>query len=135
MRAFDDFKNKQKTVWSNVFWYVKVSIFWKCIQYTIHWDKTQMLKKFPLNKINGIKNAHFLLSRIPTHHNFIFNLRFLNELKHKVHLSKTVCGIFHFWFHFVFIKVYSIVQQNAWTLLRLKNVIIPFKTKIIESQT
>ena len=134
MRAFDDFKNKQKTVWSNVFWYVKVSIFWKCIQYTIHWDKTQMLKKFPLNKINGIKNAHFLLSLIPTHHNFIFNLRFLYELKHKVHLSKTVCGIFHLWFHFVFIKVYSIVKQNAWTL-RLKNIIIPFKTKIIESHT
>ena len=29
-----------KSVWSNVFWYVKVCIFWKCIQYIIHWDKT-----------------------------------------------------------------------------------------------
>ena len=46
LKAFDYFKNKQKRVWSNVFWYVKVCIFWKCIQYTIHWDKTQMLKNF-----------------------------------------------------------------------------------------
>ena len=50
LKAFDDFKNKQKSVWSNVFWYVKVCIFWKCIQYTIHWDKIQMLKTTPSDK-------------------------------------------------------------------------------------
>ena len=27
------------------FWYVKVPIFGKCIHYTIHWHKTQILKK------------------------------------------------------------------------------------------
>ena len=43
-------------------------------------------------------------------------LRFLYELKHKICLSKTVRGILHFQFHFVFIKVYIFVQQNAWTL-------------------
>ena len=75
-----------------------------------------MLKKFPLDKINGIKTALFFLSQAPTHHSFTFNLRFLYELKHKVRLSKTVCGIFHFRFRFVFIKVYTFVQQNAWTL-------------------
>ena len=41
---------------------------------------------------------------------------FLHELKHKVRLSKTVCEIFHFRLRFVFIKVYILVQQNAWTL-------------------
>ena len=41
-----DFKSKQKSVWSNVFWYVKILIFWKCIQYSINWDKTQMLNIF-----------------------------------------------------------------------------------------
>ena len=46
LKAFDDFKNKQKIVWSNVFWYVKLFVFWKCIRGTIHWGKTQMLKKF-----------------------------------------------------------------------------------------
>ena len=35
LTAFDDFKNEQKGVWSHVFWYVKSSILWKCIQYTI----------------------------------------------------------------------------------------------------
>ena len=69
-----------------------------------------MLKKFPSNKINGAKNALFFLSRAPTHHSFTFNLRFLYELKHKVRLSKTVCGILHFRFRFIFIKVYISIQ-------------------------
>ena len=72
-----------------------------------------MLKKFSSDKINGTKNAHFFLSRAPTHHSFTFNLRFLYELKHTVRLSKTVCEISHFRFDFVFIKVYIFVQQNA----------------------
>ena len=75
-----------------------------------------MLKKFPSDKINATKNALFFLSRAPTHHNFSFNLRFLYELKHKVCLSITVRGIFHFRFRFVFIKVYIFVQQNVWIL-------------------
>ena len=75
-----------------------------------------MLKSFPSDKINGTKNALFLLSRVPDHHSFTFNLRFLHELKYKVRLSKTVCGSFHFRFRFVFIKVSIFVQQNAWTL-------------------
>ena len=75
-----------------------------------------MLEKFPSNKTKGTKNALFFLSRDPTHHSFTLNLRFLYELKHKVCLSKTVCGIFHFRFSFAFIKVYIFVQQNAWTL-------------------
>ena len=75
-----------------------------------------MLKKCPLEKINGTKNALFFLLRAPTHHSFTFNLQFLYELEHKVRLSKTVCGIFHFRFCFIFIKVYIFVQENAWYL-------------------
>ena len=91
------------------------------------------LKKFPLGKINSTKNALFFLLRAPTHHNFTFNLRFLYELKCEVRLSKTVCGIFHFRFPFVFIKAYIFVQQNVWTLW-LKNFhnLTPFKIKIME---
>ena len=66
--------------------------------------------------MNGTKNALFFLLRAPTHHKFTFNLRFLYELKHMVRLSKTQCGIFHFRFRFVFIKVYIFVPQNAWAL-------------------
>ena len=93
-------KTSNKSVWSNDFGYVKVCIFWRSIQYTIHWAKTQMLKKFPLDKINGTKNVLFFLWWAPVHHSFTFNLRFCKfckyELKHKVRLSKTVCGIFPF---------------------------------------
>ena len=56
-------KTSNKSVWSDDFWYLKVCIFWKCIRYTIHWDKTQMSKKFPSDKINGTKNALFFLLR------------------------------------------------------------------------
>ena len=44
---------------------------------------------------------------------FTFNFRFLYELKHKVHFSKTVCRIFHFRLGFIFIKAYIFVQQWA----------------------
>ena len=93
-----------------------------------------MLKKFSSDKINRTKNTLSILSQAPTHHSFTFNLRFSCELKHKVPLFKTVCGIFHFWFRFVFfvfIKVYVLVQQNPWTLW-LWNFIIPFKIKVIK---
>ena len=75
-----------------------------------------MLKKFPSDKINCTKNALFFLSRAPTHHSFTFYLQFLYEVKHKVCLFKTACGIFYFRFRFVFIKVYIFVQQKAWPL-------------------
>ena len=46
LKAFNDFKIKQESVRSNVFWYVRVYTFWNCIIYTIQWDKIQMLKNF-----------------------------------------------------------------------------------------
>ena len=69
LKTFKDFKNKQKSVWSNVFWFVKVCIFWKCFQHTIDWDKREILKKFRLDKINGAKNTLLFLSRAPTRKN------------------------------------------------------------------
>ena len=63
-----------------------------------------MLKKFPSDKINFIKNALIFLSWVPIHQSFTFNSRFLYELKHKVHLSKSACGIFHFRFRLVFFR-------------------------------
>ena len=74
-----------------------------------------MLKRFPADNINVTKNALFFLSRAPTHRSFTFNSQLLYELKHIVHLSKTVCGIFHFRSRLAFIKLYIFVQQNAWT--------------------
>ena len=106
------------------FWYIKVCILCKCIQYTKHWDRTQILNKFSSNKINGTKNAPFF-SRVSTRHSFTFNVWFLYELKHKVRLSKTVCEIFHFLFRFAFVKVYINVHQNGWTLWLFDRVLLP----------
>ena len=64
--------------------------------------------------------SSFFLSRAPTHHSFTFNLQFLYELKHKVRLSKTVCGIFHFRFGFVFVKVYFFCSTKCMDSLTLK---------------
>ena len=120
LKALDHFKNKQKSVWSNVFRYVKLCIFWKCIQCTTYWDKTQMLKKFLLTKKRKkqYKKCPLFLSRAPTRHSFTFHLRFLYELKHKVCLSKTVCGIFYFRSNFVYIEVYFVVHFYSLPLKR-----------------
>ena len=91
LKAFNDFKNKQESVWSNDFWYVKLYIFWKCIQNTIHCDKTQMLKKFLRAKETVQKMSSFFFRELQliTILFLIFD-SYIYELKHKVHLSKTV---------------------------------------------
>ena len=111
-KVFEDFKNKQKSIWSNVFWYVKVYIFWNFIQFSIHWDKSQMLKKLPSDKIDVPKKALSFLSRAATRHSSFIS-RFLYELKHKFRLSKSMSGIFHSRFCFVFVRVYIFIQP--WT--------------------
>ena len=79
-----------------------------------------MLKIFSSDKINITENALFFLSRTLTQHSFTFNSQFSYELKHMVNLSKIVCGIFHFQFRLVFIKVhiFSIKSVNSLTLKR-----------------
>ena len=110
LKAFENIKNKKKSVSSNICGCVKACIFWTCLQYTIH------LKKISSDKRNGTKHKLFFLLPAPTHHSFTFNWRFLHELKNKVRLSKSVFVIFHFQFRFVFIKVYIFAQLNARTL-------------------
>ena len=44
------------------------------------------------------------------------NLLFLYELKGKFRLSKSVCGIFHFQFRFVFIKTYFFSRKHIDSL-------------------
>ena len=101
---------------------------WKSNQHIVQWDKTQLLKKFSSDNIKSTNTALSFLSRAPTHQSFKFSLWFLYELKYKFRLSKTVCGIFHFRFCFVYI----FVQQNAWTL-SLLNVMIPVKENHTDS--
>ena len=63
LKAFENFKNKQESVWFDIFWYIKLCISWKCIQYTIHWDKIQILKRFLSDKINGTKMPSFFFRK------------------------------------------------------------------------
>ena len=65
------------------------------IYYTLRYNTT-VKKDLTLDKMNGSKNALIFLLRAPTNHSFSFNLEFLYEVKHKVCLSKTVCGTFNF---------------------------------------
>ena len=79
-----------------------------------------MLKKFSSDKVKVRKDALFFLSRAPSDHSFTFNSQFLYELEHMVHLSKTVCGIFHFRFRLVLL--------NFIFLLNKKHGLFDFKT-------
>ena len=77
-----------------------------------------MLKKISLRQYKRYRKCP-LFSRAPTHHSFTFNLRFLYELKHKFGLSKTICGIFHVQFSFIFIKVYFFCSKKCMDSLTL----------------
>ena len=49
LKAFKDFKNKKKKVCKVMFLICK-SMFWKCIEYTIHWDKPHKKISFGENQ-------------------------------------------------------------------------------------
>ena len=74
-------KISNKSVSGNVFWYVKVYIFWNFIQLTNF-----------LRTNKKLQSKHFFLSQAPTHNWFTFNSKFLYELKYMIHLSKNMCN-------------------------------------------
>ena len=55
-------KASNKSLWSNVFWYVKY-IFWKLVQYTIHWDSLT-LKRHNLLQNKNNRNDTVLLPEL-----------------------------------------------------------------------
>ena len=105
---------------------------WKCIYSeslvnTLYIEiKHKCKKKIPLDKINIKKNVHFFISRAPTNLGCTFNLQFLYKLKHKIYISKRVCGIFHFRFRLIFIKVLFLFNK--------KHIIFVFKAAICKSR-
>ena len=100
-------KTSNKSIWNDAFWYHEAYIFWKFSLYTIHWDKTTVNKNFLWTKCYKKCTLSFPELQLTT---------ILPQLKHEVHLFSCVCGIFHFQFHLIFIKVYIFMQQKAWTL-------------------
>ena len=65
-----------------------------------------MRRQTPLMELLSL----FFLSRALDHQCFTFDSRFLYKLKHRVHLFKNMCRIFHFRFSLIFIKVYDLVH-------------------------
>ena len=97
LKTFDYFKNKQKIVSSNVFWYVKICILWEPIQYIIHCHKTQMLKKNFFGQNKWYKKYPIFSFTSPNSSQFYFWFAILIWAEAQVSsLSETVCGIFHF---------------------------------------
>ena len=72
LKALDDFKNKQQLYMKKWFLTCKSIYILKACSVNLGLDKTQALKKFPLDKINMTENLHFFNSQAPTHHTFTF---------------------------------------------------------------
>ena len=112
-------KTSNKNVWSNVFWYVKVWIFWKCIQYTIHCAETNV-KKIPFGQNNRCKKCPLFF--------FLFReLQLITALF-------LLCDSYMRWStRFVSLKLFVefSILDSASFLLKL----IFFSTKCIESLT
>ena len=114
-------KTSNKSASSNVFWYVKVCIFWKwkCIQYTINWYKTQMLKKFLLDKKKKKKvqnSPSFLFPELQLVTVLLLIYDFHMSWSTRFLSLKLCVGISIFDSVLFLLKVFIFVEQNAWTL-------------------
>ena len=83
-----------------------------------------MLKKFHSDIINVTKNVLFFLLRSPAHRSFIFNLQFLYELKHMVHL----------WF-LSYVKNFENLVTTAWIVTDLRTNFINLENQSFEYVT
>ena len=108
-KDFCDFKSKQKSAWSNVFWYGNVCIFWKFIQHTIHSNKTQMLRNYLRTKQMVQKMLSFFFREFQL--TTVLLLICDSYMSWSNRFVKIVCGIFHFRFRFNFIKVYILFNK------------------------
>ena len=92
-----------------VFWCAKKYIFWKCVQYTIHSDKTN-IKKISSGENKRYKKCSFLFGKVQLIRVLLLTCNDFMSWIIWVHLSKIVCWILHFWFRFAFSKFYIFVR-------------------------
>ena len=92
--------------------HIKKCAFSESVFNTLYIEIKHKFEKISLGQNKRYKNAGFF-SLGPPHHWFTFDLRFLYELKHKVRLSKTMCGIFYFRFRFVFKFIFLFNKMHA----------------------
>lgn len=99
-RVFDNLKNKQISVWSDFFIWKSLYIL-KVYSFTLHKDmKYKTYKNFLMAKSTFKKCTFFFFCNF----SFILNLRFLDELKDKICVSKSW---FNRSFNWTSIKRYS----------------------------
>ena len=108
-------KTSNTSLWSNIFWYEKVCIFWKCIQYNIYCGKTN-IKKISFAQNDGTKNALFFLPQALTHLSFTFNFQCYMSWG-----TETVCGIFQFRFRLTFYYSSKFCWTKCMDFLTLKH--------------
>ena len=63
-------KSFNQFFYNNIFWHVNVYIFWKFVEYTLHWDKKQISKNISLGQ-----NTLFFFRVIQLTRVYTFNLR------------------------------------------------------------
>ena len=97
------------------FWHGKVYLFWKFIQYTIHWDKTQIFKKNLSDKTDLTKMYSFLFRELQ-HITLLLLIRNSYTSWSTMFISLEVSWDFPFSIPFVFIKLYFF-PQKAWALV------------------
>ena len=120
-RLWTTLSNKNVSI--NIFWYVKVYVFWKFIQYTTHWDKTQKTSQ---------KMHSFFFRELVTVFSFSFSLFFFTYASWSTRfISLELCVGFSIpSFLSVLSKLIFLFKKNM-DCLPLK-LIIPFKIKTIE---
>ena len=87
-----------------------------CIQYAVQWDKTQILKKFPSDKINGYKKCLFFSFASSNSSVILLICGFYMSWSTSFVSVKMCVGLSIFDFVSPLLKFKFFVQQNAWTL-------------------
>ena len=123
-------KTTNKYVWSNTFWYAEVNISWEFVQCTIHWDKTQILKKF-LRAKGTFQIMHSFFFRELQLITVLLLICVFYMRWSKMFISLKVCVGFSIVVSISFLLTIIYLLNTKHGLFDL-NIIISFKIKIIE---
>ena len=93
-----------------------IYIFLKTFQYTIYWEKTQILKKFASDNKCYKKCTLFFCCKLQLITVLLLICDSYMSWNTTLIFLKIVVGFSIFWFLLVFIKVYIFVKQKVWTL-------------------
>ena len=105
LNAFNNFKNKQNSAWSNVY------IYFESVLSTLYTETKHKCKKISFGQNKQYKKC--LLFSFTSSNSSQFHFQFEILIWAEAHF---IVQGFHFSILFIFIKVYIFVQENACTL-------------------